>query len=244
MRQPLPDVRHEPVVRGRFVIAQPRHDDQMGAALGVAFCGVSPPLRSSTGTLYQRWAYNPFGTRVLGTVTGGAPASPPSCTGARYETTTGDPDLHARQYDTTTGRFTRPDPATRAQTTPYISPYAYADNAPTLLTDPSGLTPDDPNDGESEVRRTRFPVVTSPTRPDRGSAPSRQAADSDEGDLLGQSFGGFGVQFVSWLRTEARQGCSPAEPRSVTGAVTRLSPTTPTSPDRHALTRYNAPTTD
>ncbi|MGW0142429.1 hypothetical protein [Streptomyces calvus] len=44
MRQPLPDVRHEPVVvRGRFVIAQPRHDDQMGAALGVAFCGVSPP---------------------------------------------------------------------------------------------------------------------------------------------------------------------------------------------------------
>ncbi|MGW8062374.1 DUF6531 domain-containing protein, partial [Streptomyces ziwulingensis] len=42
-------------------------------------------------------------------------------------------------------RFTRPDPATRAQTTPYISPYAYADNVPTLLTDPSGLTPDDPN---------------------------------------------------------------------------------------------------
>ncbi|MFC8394856.1 hypothetical protein [Streptomyces sp. NPDC057238] len=43
------------------------------------------------------------------------------------------------------------------------------------------------------MRRTRFPVVTSPARLDRGSAPSRQAA-SDEGDLLGQFFGGFGVQ--------------------------------------------------
>ncbi|MFF7853014.1 RHS repeat-associated core domain-containing protein [Streptomyces sp. NPDC007904] len=163
------------------------HHDTQGSPVDVT---------NSTGTLYQRWAYNPFGTRVLGTVTDGAPASPPSYTGARYETTTGNPDLHARQYDTTTGRFTRPDPATRAQTTPYISPYAYAyaDNTPTLLTDPSGLTPDDPNDGESEVRRTRFPVVTSPARLDRGSAPSRQAADSDEGDLLGQFFGGFGVQ--------------------------------------------------
>ncbi len=112
------------------------HHDTQGSPVDVT---------NSTGTLYQRWAYDPFGTRVLGTVTGGAPASPPSYTGARYETTTGNLDLHARQYNTATGRFTRPDPATRAQTTPYISPYAYADNVPTLLTDPSGLTPDDPN---------------------------------------------------------------------------------------------------
>ncbi|MGA5370145.1 RHS repeat-associated core domain-containing protein [Streptomyces griseoincarnatus] len=124
------------------------HHDTQGSPVDVT---------NSTGTLYQRWAYDPFGTRVLGTTTGGAPASPPSYTGARYETTTGNLDLHARQYNTTTGRFTRPDPATRAQTTPYISPYispyayayayAYADNVPTLLTDPSGLTPDDPNNG-------------------------------------------------------------------------------------------------
>ncbi|MFC8437328.1 RHS repeat-associated core domain-containing protein [Streptomyces griseoincarnatus] len=112
------------------------HHDTQGSPVDVT---------NSTGTLYQRWAYDPFGTRVLGTVTGGAPASPPSYTGARYETTTGNLDLHARQYDTATGRFTRPDPATRARTTPHISPYAYADNVPTLLTDPSGLTPDDPN---------------------------------------------------------------------------------------------------
>ncbi|UYQ66702.1 DUF6531 domain-containing protein [Streptomyces peucetius] len=112
------------------------HHDTQGSPVDVT---------GSTGTLHQRWAYDPFGTRVLNTTAGGAPASTPSYTGARYETTTGNLDLHARQYDTTTGRFTRPDPASRDRSTPYLSPYAYADNVPTLLTDPSGLTPDDPN---------------------------------------------------------------------------------------------------
>lgn len=112
------------------------HHDTQGSPVDVT---------GSTGTLHQRWAYDPFGTRVLNTTTSGAPASTPSYTGARYETTTGNLDLHARQYDTTVGRFTRPDSATRPRTTPYISPYAYADNIPTLLTDPSGLTPDDPD---------------------------------------------------------------------------------------------------
>ncbi|MCL7381280.1 DUF6531 domain-containing protein [Streptomyces sp. 35G-GA-8] len=112
------------------------HHDTQGSPVDVT---------SSTGTLHQRWAYDPYGTRVLNTTTSGAPTSTPSYTGARYETTTGNLDLHARQYNTATGRFTSPDPATRDQSTPGISPYAYADNVPTLLTDPSGLTPDDPN---------------------------------------------------------------------------------------------------
>ncbi|ULR56084.1 DUF6531 domain-containing protein [Streptomyces deccanensis] len=112
------------------------HHDTQGSPVDVT---------GSTGTVHQRWAYDPFGTRVLNTVTSGAPASTPSYTGARYETTTGNLDLHARQYNTGTGRFTRPDPATRSLMTPYVSPYAYADNTPTRYTDPSGLTPDDPN---------------------------------------------------------------------------------------------------
>lgn len=112
------------------------HHDTQGSPVDVT---------SSTGTLYQRWAYDSYGTRVLNTVTSGAPASTPAYTGARYETTTGNLDLHARQYNTATGRFTRSDPAARDLPTPYVSAYAYADNQPTLLTDPSGLTPDDPN---------------------------------------------------------------------------------------------------
>ncbi|WP_438306865.1 DUF6531 domain-containing protein (plasmid) [Streptomyces sp. HUAS TT11] len=113
------------------------HHDTQGSPVDVT---------NNTGTLYQRWAYDPYGTRVLNTTTSGAPASTPSYTGARYETTTGNLDLHARQYDTATGRFNRPDPATSDSTAPHISTYAYADNTPTLYTDPSGLTPDDPDD--------------------------------------------------------------------------------------------------
>ncbi|MFE3470318.1 RHS repeat domain-containing protein [Streptomyces bacillaris] len=112
------------------------HHDTQGSPVDVV---------GSTGTLYQRWAYDSFGTRVLNTTTSGAPASTPSYTGARYETSTGNLDLHARQYDTATGRFTRSDPAARDLSTPYVSAYAYADNVPSMLTDPSGLTPDDPN---------------------------------------------------------------------------------------------------
>ncbi|MFE3737043.1 RHS repeat domain-containing protein [Streptomyces sp. NPDC059134] len=113
------------------------HHDTQGSPVDVT---------GSTGTLHQRWAYDPYGTRVLNTTTSGALASTPSYTGARYETTTGNLDLHARQYNTATGRFTRPDPANRDQSAPYVSPYTYADNVPTLFTDPSGLTPADPND--------------------------------------------------------------------------------------------------
>ncbi|MFH8290293.1 DUF6531 domain-containing protein [Streptomyces sp. NPDC018059] len=112
------------------------HHDTQGSPVDVT---------SSTGTLHQRWAYDSFGTRVLATATGGAPASTPGYTGARHEPTTGNLDLHARQYDTTTGRFTRPDPAARDLTAPYVSAYAYADNVPSALTDPSGLSPDDPD---------------------------------------------------------------------------------------------------
>lgn len=52
-------------------------------------------VTNSTGTLYQRWAYDSFGTRVLNTTTSGAPASTPSYTGARYETSTGNLDSPA-----------------------------------------------------------------------------------------------------------------------------------------------------
>ncbi|WP_234018318.1 MULTISPECIES: DUF6531 domain-containing protein [unclassified Streptomyces] len=112
------------------------HHDTQGSPVDVT---------GSTGTLHQRWAYDSFGTRTLDTTAAGAPASTPSYTGARYETSTGNLDLHARQYDTTTGRFTRSDPAARDLSTPYVSAYAYADNAPSALTDPSGLSPDDPD---------------------------------------------------------------------------------------------------
>lgn len=118
------------------------HHDTQGSPVDVT---------NSTGTLYQRWSYDPYGTRVSDTVITGAPASTPSYTGARYEATTGNLDLHARQYNTSTGRFNRPDPATPAINSPYVSVYAYANNTPTLYTDPSGLTPVPGDNGNGKV---------------------------------------------------------------------------------------------
>ncbi|MER5549754.1 DUF6531 domain-containing protein [Streptomyces sp. NPDC002589] len=96
-------------------------------------------VTDSTGKVYQRWAYDLFGNRVLNTPTSGAPASTPSYTGAYYDTSTGYLDLRARQLDSTTGRFTSTDPVTPARQTPYTQPYAYAENMPTTRTDPSGM---------------------------------------------------------------------------------------------------------
>ncbi|MFF6992611.1 RHS repeat-associated core domain-containing protein [Streptomyces sp. NPDC010273] len=118
------------------------HHDTQGSPVDVT---------GNTGTLYQRWAYDPYGTRVLATATTGAPASTPSYTGARYDTTTGNLDLHARQYNTNTGRFNRPDPASPDRNSAYVSAYAYADNTPTLYTDPSGLTPVPGDNGNGKV---------------------------------------------------------------------------------------------
>ncbi|MBO4257498.1 polymorphic toxin type 17 domain-containing protein [Streptomyces griseorubiginosus] len=106
------------------------HHDTQGSPVDVT---------GSTGTLYQRWSYDPYGTRTLNTVTTGAPTSTPAYTGARYETTTGNLDLHARQYTSTTGRFTSTDPLTPDRNSPYTSAYAYAEDAPTVYTDPSGM---------------------------------------------------------------------------------------------------------
>lgn len=118
------------------------HHDTQGSPVDVT---------GSTGTLYQRWTYDPYGTRTLNTVTTGAPTSTPGYTGARYEPTTGNLDLHARQFTPTTGRFNRPDPATPDHNTAYTSAYAYANDAPTLYTDPSGRTPVPGDNGNGKV---------------------------------------------------------------------------------------------
>lgn len=53
-------------------------------------------------------------------------------------------DMGARQYDPVTGAFTSPDPVTQPAADPYTSPYAYASDDPTTLTDPTGRTPQTP----------------------------------------------------------------------------------------------------
>jgi RHS repeat-associated protein len=58
-----------------------------------------------------------------------------------YEDTTGLYHLRARQYDPSVGRFTALDPLPNPVKSPYMSAYVYANDRPTVLTDPSGLRP-------------------------------------------------------------------------------------------------------
>lgn len=55
-------------------------------------------------------------------------------------------DLHARDYNPATGRFAGRDPINLRVDDPYVAAYAYADDSPTVLADPSGLEPVESND--------------------------------------------------------------------------------------------------
>jgi RHS repeat-associated protein len=97
-------------------------------------------LTSGTGSPQWTYTYEPFGT--IRTEVKNDPSAPTNLmrfTGEYFDADTGSYHLRARQYDSATGRFLTRDPLTSAQTDPYTSTYVYADNAPTILIDPSGL---------------------------------------------------------------------------------------------------------
>ncbi len=92
------------------------------------------------GTLAWDYAYEPFGTtKTSNSLVTGAVQTNFGYTGAYKETTLDQYALRARDYDTTLGRFTAPDPLTPSINDAYISPYVYANNEPTVLSDPTGL---------------------------------------------------------------------------------------------------------
>jgi RHS repeat-associated protein len=59
--------------------------------------------------------------------------------GQLFDATTGYYDLRAREYDPRNGWFLQPDPLAPPFRQPAISPYVYAHDRPTVLTDPSGM---------------------------------------------------------------------------------------------------------
>lgn len=95
-----------------------------------------------TGGARWRYGYEPFGakrtTEKLSTT-----AEDPSLgfTGAYLEPTTGNYHLRARDLDPS-GTFLSPDPLAPDLTAPYVTAYTYANQQPTVLTDPTGLRPD------------------------------------------------------------------------------------------------------
>ncbi|WP_246036453.1 polymorphic toxin-type HINT domain-containing protein [Cellulomonas telluris] len=113
--------------------------------------GSTSAVVSPTGDAQWAYDYDPFGgVRGTDLVSGGkrladdAPVNPLQFTGGyRDETQSDRYQLRARNYDTSSGRFDSVDPVAGSGQATGISPYAYASNRPTALTDPSGMRPDD-----------------------------------------------------------------------------------------------------
>ncbi|WP_162870102.1 DUF6531 domain-containing protein [Kitasatospora cineracea] len=101
-------------------------------------------LTKSDGTQQLRTGYDPFGQSGTATTATGAPATPFGFAGQYNDPVIpGKQYLRAREYNTATGRFNSRDPLSSPAAAPYGSAYSYAADAPTIYTDPSGMTPQD-----------------------------------------------------------------------------------------------------
>jgi RHS repeat-associated protein len=105
------------------------HHDGLGSVAHVT---------SSSGSRRWTYAYEPFGRLRTEQRSGdSAPTNVMKFTG-EYLDPTGLYHLRARQYDPALGRFLGWDPLQAAAEKPLISTYLYADDRPTVMSDPSG----------------------------------------------------------------------------------------------------------
>jgi RHS repeat-associated protein len=99
-------------------------------------------VTSAAGAALWAYGYEPYGAaRTASKLDANAPGNPLRYTGQYLDAASGQYHLRARQYDPASGRFTATDPVTAPIDDPYVSAYAYANDKPTTLSDPSGLTP-------------------------------------------------------------------------------------------------------
>jgi len=105
-------------------------------------------LTNASGVDQYQDSYDAFGDRTVTKLVTTAPTQPFGFTGGlQDQTNSGDIDLRARVYNPATGRFMAQDPIELRVDDPYVSAYAYANDAPTYMTDPSGLTVIDASSG-------------------------------------------------------------------------------------------------
>ncbi|MFD0404685.1 DUF6531 domain-containing protein [Kitasatospora sp. NPDC127116] len=101
-------------------------------------------LTSTNGTPQSRTTYDPYGRAATTPLATEAPTSPFGFTGQYNDPgLAGKQYLRAREYDPSLGRFTAQDPLATPAGSPYASAYTYAAGAPTVYTDPTGLSPED-----------------------------------------------------------------------------------------------------
>jgi RHS repeat-associated protein len=95
-------------------------------------------LSTSTGVLANTYAYDSFGKLTTST---GTTVNPLQYTGRAFDSEIGIYFYRARYYDQNAGRFLREDPLRGISGS--VNFYAYVDNSPINLVDPSGLCPCD-----------------------------------------------------------------------------------------------------
>jgi RHS repeat-associated protein len=95
-------------------------------------------LTSASGVPQWTYSYEPYGSaRTQTQHDPGAPDNPIRFAGEQLDPT-GLYHLRARQYNPADGRFLTVDPLSPTLTDPYTGAYAYTNNRPTALLDPSG----------------------------------------------------------------------------------------------------------
>ncbi|MFC5766753.1 RHS repeat-associated core domain-containing protein [Actinacidiphila bryophytorum] len=126
-------------------------------------------IDAATQTLTRR-QYLPFGqTR---TATSGWLGTR-GYVGGQQDDTTGLTNFGAREYDATTGRFLTPDPLLAPGDPQSLNAYAYADNSPVTLSDPSGNQPEDCRYYECQMYNGHFIFGNKrPQQPGGGSGSS------------------------------------------------------------------------
>ncbi len=116
-------------------------------------------LTSSSGAAEWTYAYEPYGT--VQTETQDDPSAPLNLMKFAGELidSTGLYHLRARQYDPVLGRFLGVDPVFPDPLSPHVSRYAYADNRPTVMIDPSGMRAAPPSDGQDASASAASPAT-------------------------------------------------------------------------------------
>ena len=96
-------------------------------------------LTDASGNVVQSYQYDPYGN--VTSSTGSVAANPWQFAGGFYDSTTGLYKFGIRYYDPTLGRWTQQDPLGGSLFDPSTgNRYAYTNDDPTNLTDPSGAS--------------------------------------------------------------------------------------------------------
>jgi RHS repeat-associated protein len=101
--------------------------------------GSTTALTDDAGALLRSYRYHPFGAVIDGTAAPGAPRIDQLFGGQYRDRETGLYHLRARYYDPGLARFTQADPLPAVHGVPFVAAYAYANNAPLTMADPSGM---------------------------------------------------------------------------------------------------------